>query len=820
MKDKYRFYYLRKGRKTLKKRSLKLVFAGKNVAEAKIPLAQILKINKIKPTKNIRISAGTINTKNPKKSDYTKYIHLNPKLTNYALHLLLFMMSKEAYIKDDPISISLALANNYLYSVANEETRREIKKDLIKHFNLYKKIVKWQENLKIKYKLKDVGVIPKIVWGYRLRYMDSSAYGKKLTLKMYKEFVNRVDFLEEIHDDAIKVGFENAESLALLAKKLEGYVKKNRLYRAARGTHWYRLRKNPKEKSSRRALWEIKKGKHIVKYLGVKRRWDKFPWMNYQWNRFKQCGKFRGDCVTTTTMQMAYYKMVGIPSFPNQVRSLRRGGFSHNSPIFYNAFFKRWVSIQKPRPRRRDKYFYHYMRKPIWHHKIYEMKGDYYEAKGRKVLSPYYPGETAKADQILTLRKIGIDDRHFERILFSHKTDKKGLIYHKGINSKKVIDQDHDGIIDDLEKLNEMNPNNPDTDNDGYADLWEIERGYNPKEADSPNEHSILALDGLSKLFVKKNKLPTVYSKKRGYKAKKEIFDVKTFSGKIVNNHLYLAVSYYNDISKNKQDIHAFKVVVKDKKGKKAYLIQLINNKALIYKYEAMDSYKFNKLYDVYDIQYNIVKDAEFLIPLKINIFKDAQAIFINYYSSGKIGKRILYTDDRSEVLRFDLVKNEKKEKSNLSFNFKDAKNDYKAKYNIYDLNKMNIQLSENNIEIYVNFYNDIKKNQFTTHQFEFYDFQTHKKVKIMIKNPYLAQIINEDGKKSFNNFDVIKKGNGYLFIFEKKLVHISNFLTVQYHVGGRSSKYKRIISSDSSAQFMLEEQKVVKNKAKKEKKS
>jgi len=51
---------------------------------------------------------------------------------------------------------------------------------------------------------------------------------------------------------------------------------------------------------------------------------------------------------------------------------------------------------------------------------------------------------------------------------------------HLVLAATTVIDSDHDGLSDDLEKQFKTDPHNPDTDGDGYADGLEIANGFDP----------------------------------------------------------------------------------------------------------------------------------------------------------------------------------------------------------------------------------------------------------------------------------------------------------------------------------------------------
>ena len=54
-------------------------------------------------------------------------------------------------------------------------------------------------------------------------------------------------------------------------------------------------------------------------------------------------------------------------------------------------------------------------------------------------------------------------------------------IFAKDNNGKNIfLDSDQDGLSDAEERMYRTDPNNPDTDGDGYSDGTEIKSGYNP----------------------------------------------------------------------------------------------------------------------------------------------------------------------------------------------------------------------------------------------------------------------------------------------------------------------------------------------------
>ena len=628
---------------------------------------------------------------------------------NYALYLLLYMLSKNAFIKDDSISMALVLANNYLYSIADINTQREIKKDIIKHFIYYKKILAYQKTFSINYNLSIVPLIPKICWAYRVRAFRAPHRSKKLDLRTYREFIDRIETLEQVHRLIKKLNLNQSHSLLGLAAHLESFVRrKDKLcYRAKINVHEKRFKRNPKNENSRQAIQEYKRGEYEKFYFGKKRRWDLFQWLNYQMRRYQKGQRFKGDCVTATTIQMNLYKALGIPSFANQIWSVNPYFYHHNSPFFYNVFFQRWNSIQTPSEDKQG--YYNYFYKPIYHHKLYELYGKGFRREGRlKIFNYYWPGEKASYTQVVHLRKKGIENKHLEKIFFSRTTQQSGFIFNTKSAPVKLNDDDGDGILNKLEKKMKLNPKSIDSDNDGFADLWEIEMGHDPLNAQNPPKKNIVALDGISKHEISQFNTHIVYSPANDYNADTEIHDVKSLTAKQIGGFLYVAVSFYNDITKNKRNVHTLRFIGKGK-GEGHHYFQWVRNKCKEYVFENRNGKKKLKFLQKRPWEMAKLKDAEFLIPL--SYFKKYQTLFCFYQSTGiKNGKKSNHAD-YSKALRIELIPNKRYNAAiallKRQKKYVDPKNDYKGKKNIYDLKSMRAAIKNKKLYIGVDYYND-----------------------------------------------------------------------------------------------------------------
>jgi len=583
---------------------------------------------------------------------YAYWTASNKDKKNYALTLLVYLLENGAYLPSDTMSIALALANNYIYSIADDQTRALIKHDIIQHFGYYKKILAWQKNQHIKYDLSRVPVIPKVYWAYRQRSLDLFWKIDKLNVDLYNEFVDKVENLELMHDIVVNDQLTVADSLVALAHNIEQFTEKNLLYRAKIDQHRTKLKNNSDDRNARMAIAEFDRGEYTTHFMGRKRRWDLLYWLNYQVGIYKKNGYFKGDCVTETTFQMNLYKGAGIPSMANQVRPIVKGGYSHNSPMFYNAFFNKWDSIQ--RPRKGDAEYYVHFEKPVWHHLRYEKDGRAYKKKGRKIYSSYWPGEITGREQIIRFRERGYEEEHFEELFFSDITHQPGFIYNRRSAPDIISDADNDGIIDEFETWKNTDPLSADTDQDGFADLWEIEWGYDPADNSSHPEDDTLAVDGLSVRETRVWQLDPVKDISLDSKADSEIFDVASFASKLLDSKIYLAVTFHNDIRKNTRDVHTVLVSVETSSNVQHRMaFQWVRGKIYVYEITAKNWIKQESNQQSFSI--STVNDTEMTIPL--SYFSKGDILNFKYQATGKKGGKAKNNSDFSPAIIIELRK-------------------------------------------------------------------------------------------------------------------------------------------------------------------
>jgi|GEM_PF-4363636 len=786
---KIAFYKINNGSSKI----IKFDYQVDEVGEAVIPLGKILETEKIKRCNELIIEGSVYHKEH---YDYSKYIYIYQRQINYALKLLVFLLQHKCYLQNDTISMALSLANNYYYSIADKETKEEIEKDLVKHFNFYKKVISRQEEYPVKYDLQKVPVIPKIFWADRKRHMDYLRSNEKMNIKFYKEFIDRIENLDEIFKLAKSLKLEEAYSLKNIAETIETFARDKLIYRTKIERH-----KALNDEDTKEALKEYKEGKYIIKYFGKERIWSHLHWLNYQMKYYKENNKFKGDCMTATTIQMVLYKAAGIPPLSMQWVSEKKWGYSHNFPFYYNYFLNKWDCIQKPSDN--EEKLYQYYIKPIWHHRVY--KNDF-DKEGLVIYKSYYQGELADLKKIKSLLKRGLEEKEFERIFLSDETQKPGFIFNDRTAPDKIIDTDNDSITDDFEKEKSLDPNNYDTDNDGYTDLWELERGFDPKDNKSPDKF-IPAIDGI--INNNPENIITEYDPPNDNEADRDFYDIKSVCAGVIGNYLYLGAVYYNDITKNERKVFSFQITSIGKEYNK-YWIQWIDDKSYVYRYlKDGDKEKLSEIKELRGLwESAAIKDAEFMIPM--SLFNGADKLYIKHYTTGFIKDKKTNSDDRSESIRLALKNDTDIEAimNNIdkSESYKDKKGDYEAKKNIYDIRSITPLYKDKKIIVYTEYYNDIKYNDFSIHSFDIKDDKRHLFIQTWRKD-YCAVWENKEKKElSFNEFDIIPVDDGYLFIIDLKKFNIGDNIKLRYRAGGNDKEGKQIISSDMTDYISLKE--------------
>ena len=572
-------------------------------------------------------AAGSLSAQNGTASDYITQTDLYskyPDAPNYALELYTFLCEKikPISVAEDEMCQALALANNWIYSISDDETKSAIKKDMVAHYALYQKIKDYQKSFKIKLDIDGLPLLAKAIWAYRVHgTVETDPATNKLTIDYYTEFVDKIDTYKYIFSRLKKEHFENFHSLESIAQTIEAKIRDTAdfYYVNAYGN-------------------DI----HYEDYFGKSRRWDQFAWLNYQVGLFKTMGKARGDCVTACLLQIAYYKMMGIPAFAEQISTVTSGVYSHNSPRHYNPYTNTWVAAQML-PAKHDNGYYVYFLRPKLHHQfLVEYPRPYYNSSN--------PGQFVTYDQIVSNRHVGFTDADVETMMFHKEKDETQNEFFVNENDWQIplADTDKDGLYDLWENHFGTDENKIDTDGDGLSDLFEIQAGMNPiDKTDSENVVGVV-IDGITDFEENLSDMERASDVADDYTSDGEIHDVNMIYAKNEGNNLYVGVSYHNDIRVNTRQIRTLTVACfKDAVRQQEIRFQWVDGcKCNIYRnnYDTLIATDF--------IPMKFITSTEMLIPRRY--FGDADRLSIQYRATGTINGKSTNTADYSGIVELD----------------------------------------------------------------------------------------------------------------------------------------------------------------------
>ena len=124
----------------------------------------------------------------------------------------------------------------------------------------------------------------------------------------------------------------------------------------------------------------------------------------------------------------------------------------------------------------------------------------------------------------------------------------EGNKYSEGYSIHDIFkDQDGDGLRDIEEQNFKVKYNDPDSDDDGYSDYWEVYNRYNPLDKNSPGKIKDIAIDGIIDDFkrIAGPQVVTAPDRMNDNTVKKG-FDIKNLFSYYDDTDLYIAASFYN----------------------------------------------------------------------------------------------------------------------------------------------------------------------------------------------------------------------------------------------------------------------------------
>ncbi|MBN2535635.1 MAG: hypothetical protein JXB88_22345 [Spirochaetales bacterium] len=463
---------------------------------------------------------------------------------NYPLFILLYLCGKGYFTPGDEITFALSFANSYIYSFADTATRRIILSDCEKHYHFYKDIIAWQiKSTGIPWSLDKARLIPKILWCDRSIFFSCMGIylwkyrelEKHLTLDAYKEYIDDIDVLRELHA-IIKEKNIATKNIKNTASGIEEFVHANRFY----GGVWYYYHSGF-DTSDKELIKAEKRAKEVIKAPGGEYTWNEMFWINGQYRRcYKKYGEFVGQCDVTTVIQAAFYRAAGIvPLVTHWISRTWKPHLSHVAPAFYDPVFRRWRFYQMPDysrikkeelPEIKDMYFQ--IVKPVWHPWVPEEFVDIHHHS-------HFQGEKSYADEIINFQKMGMDGLHYEKLFITNKTMTEGLLFSQETAPRVLKDTDNDTLPDQLEKAIGTDPARIDTDEDSASDSYEYNTGTNPCSGSSKLD-DLISIDGFS--CDLNNPLYAEITDEKG-DATGDI-DISTLHMFMKNGFLYMALEY------------------------------------------------------------------------------------------------------------------------------------------------------------------------------------------------------------------------------------------------------------------------------------
>ncbi len=798
-----------------------------SVFEARVPLDQL---PYPPPSQPFRVYMGISESGGGNRYDGgSSALDFDPAPVNNALELLLWLAQNKCYAKDDPVTMSLALANDYIYSVADPATTKLILKDITDHYGFYRDIVAGQSSMNVNYPLATAPLIPKIFWAGRasesywlLSEWMTRHHTNRITPAIYRDLVDSVDTLRDIRKTLLANNLVEA-SLTRTSSQLEDWVHVNRTYRSSmENLIDFNRRGMFTDEDLTCARDEQRRGLYFLPYDGTNRRWDDFRWLNYQWNLYKTTGRFRGDCGDTTTVQMGVYRAAGI--CPISLQYIGKTGAAadmHNFPGHYNPRLGRWFTYQKPRfygydgRERFDIEIYLYFSKPVYHDWIYV--NDWRQEQDGSATAyyySYYQGERTTSGRLINFLTLGMEESQFERIFLTNLTQRPGQFFNDRTAPATIVDNDFDGLADVLEAVYGTSTASPDTDGDGYSDRWENDWGYDPLKRGEPASPSLPALDGISANELSAPGLISVVSDGQGDSVATPATrnDLRSLSARVFGQNLYLSTSFYNDFRKSTFRDQAFWIIFKDRSRDNVWLqwvgsrplITIIHNGVWTFVPNTPSGFDMATL-----------TTGEYIIPL--SYLGEPDVLYIAPHVSGLVAPTNAYSSegDTAPFLRLPLIENDITTRLagilDRGRTVNDPSGDYKAVKQYFDIAKFTVATDGGNIIAAATFHNNIVANPFGAHAVWLRDTAAGKNWWVQWwDTPWLGVWSWKDGEESskletdFSDYDCIPWQGGYAFVIPKSLVGNAGSVEIRLCTSGVDSAGKTDYRADETEPVTL----------------
>lgn len=280
-------------------------------------------------------------------------------------------------------------------------------------------------------------------------------------------------------------------------------------------------------------------------------------------------------------------------------------------------------------------------------------------------------------------------------------------------------DTDMDGIPDYTESALSLNIKSPDTDGDGYSDMWEVVSGYNPSDKASPGRIDYLVLDGVRDTPASEYTV-TVNDPAGDMEGGN---DIKTLTCYCSGGKLYLQAEFY--ARKKPDSMHTIKI--RNSKGHNWWIqgkpAQRLNTKE--------GPYEWYNLWEYPDFQ-ETSKWVKSTLPPEAVRFHDSglfeasidissmdtgDSFQVSYVAGGN-GKSSWYSDQTLQTTMYlhkpavaiDGVADDMRLKVKMK-KIEDQANDVKADSNKFDLKELYAGREGGSVYLCTEFFNNIESN-------------------------------------------------------------------------------------------------------------
>lgn len=524
-----------------------------------------------------------------------------------------------------------------------------------------------------------------------------SIYKKQAGMERFNWCTIKIDNLYRVREHFVKSGLITSD----LRKNIKSVL--SFLYREDR---WIYPIRPSMDKAGRDEMYKNGKGEEMtyMTFDGITCRNANWNNPNYAIEQQLAGKKYYGWCTDIRQASQFVAASIGIAAVHTGGGIWIKGSeYSHYFSIYYLPRHNVWI-----RDTRDSLYSPGNIDMPVLLKRMPADLGTYWK-EGNEV---YYikglkPSETAM------FYDSGIPSKIMRSITFTNSTLTRAQI------ASMSKDTDMDGVPDYTESSLSLDIKSPDTDSDGYSDLWEIESGYNATDRSVPGKLDYVVLDGVMDI-PSSDYAVTVNDPRGDMEGGNDIKTLRCFYNK---GKLYLQGEYYT--RKKPDSMHTIKI--RNSRGHNWWIqgkpAQRINTKEAAYEWYNLWEYP-----DFEDtskwVKSTLTPEAVsfydsgiFEASIDISSMDTGEAFQVSYVAGGN-GKASWYSDQTLQAVIYikkpSVIIDGSGDDMMSSIGMKkadDPANDVKADSNKFDLKELYAARDSGTVYLCSKFFNNIESN-------------------------------------------------------------------------------------------------------------